>query len=169
MRTKLTAVAALTTAAVALATVASAGSVSGKQRVAIWSDSCNATACQFHLAPLGPGALKEGDTGTATFCCWTQRFITRDGQKIEINNPRGTLVGKRGTVVIRQQLEWLDISNGYAVSTGTWKVVRGTGDYAGLSGRGRHAGIELPDGTFKWREEGFVGSKKRSREGSVTT
>jgi hypothetical protein len=163
MRTKLIAVAALATAAVTLMAVASAGSAPGKQRVAIWANSCNASACQFYLAPLGRGAVKRTDTGTATFCCWTRRFITRDGQKIEINNPRGTLIGKRGTLIVRQQIEWVDLPLGddsYAISTGTWKVVRGTGDYAGLSGSGRHAGVQLPNGTFRWREDGFLLSPK---------
>ncbi len=154
MRRKLTVVAVLAAAAVTLAAVAAAGPVAAKQRVAIQSKGANA----FVLTPLTPGAIKP-DTGTATFCCWSQRFVTRDGQSIEINNPQGTFVGKRGTIVVRQQIEWLDISNGYAISTGTWKVVRGTGDYAGLSGSGRKAGIQLPNGTFKWRDEGFVSPK----------
>ena len=49
----------------------------------------------FVLTPLTAGALKR-DTGTATFCCWTQRSIMRDGQAIEINDPQMTLTGKRG-------------------------------------------------------------------------
>ena len=64
--------------------------------------------------------------------------------------------------MVRQQIEWLDIAFGdgsYAISTGTWKVVRGTGEYAGVSGSGRHAGIQLPNGTFKWRDEGFLSPK----------
>lgn len=162
MRRKLTTVAVLAATAVTLATVASAGSAPGKQRVAIWANSCNDAACKFYLAPLGRGPLKGADTGTATFCCWTRRFITRDGQKIEINNPRGRLTGKRGTLIIRQQIDWVDLPFGddtYAISTGTWKVVGGTGVYAGVSGSGRHAGIQLPNGTFRWREDGFLSRK----------
>ena len=41
----------------------------------------------FVLTPLTPGAIKR-DTGTASFCCWSQRHIMRDGQAIDINDPR---------------------------------------------------------------------------------
>ena len=57
----------------------------------------------------------------------------------------------------RNQIEWVDLPDGWAVFTGTWKVIRGTGDYAGLSGGGRVAGVTLPNGAAKWRREGFLG------------
>ena len=65
----------------------------------------------------------------------------RDGQAIDINDPQMTLTGKRGTLVARNQIGWVDLPDGWAVFTGTWKVIRGTGDYAGLSGGGRGAGV----------------------------
>ena len=68
-----------------------------------------------------------------------------------------TLVGKRGTLVARNRVEWLDVPQGYALFTGTWRVVRGTGDYAGLAGGGRVAGVTLPNGEARWRREGFLG------------
>jgi len=151
MARNLTAVAALAVAAVTLAAVAAAGPVAAKQRVAIqW------TAKGFVLTPLTAGALKS-DTGTASFCCWSQRFSTRDGLKIEVTDPEMTLVGKRGTLVARNRVEWLDVPQGYALFTGTWRVVRGTGDYAGLAGGGRVAGVTLPNGEARWRREGFLG------------
>lgn len=70
-----------------------------------------------------------------------------------------TLVGKRGTLVARNRMEWLDIPGGYAVFTGTWKVVRGTGDYARISGGGRVAGVVLPNGDARWRREGLLRTK----------
>jgi hypothetical protein len=36
------------------------------------------------------------------------------------------LAGKRGTLVASNRMEWLDVSDGLAVFTGTWRVVRGT-------------------------------------------
>ena len=63
-----------------------------------------------------------------------------------------------GTLVASNRMEFLDIQGGYSVFTGTWKVIRGTGDYAELSGSGRIAGIVLPNGTTKWQREGFLGS-----------
>jgi hypothetical protein len=176
MRTKLTAVAALAATGATLAAVAAAGPVAvakvsydgykssypqlhqlsaRKQRIAIES-RCSGI-CSFVLTPLTAGAVRP-DTGTVAYCCWNARFITRDGQKVEIDAPvQGTFTGKRGTFAVSQQLEWLDVPGGYGISTGTWKVVRGTGDYARLSGGGRHAGLAFPDGaTFKARDEGFL-------------
>jgi hypothetical protein len=63
---------------------------------------------------------------------------------------------KRGTLVVRSRIGFVDIPDGWAVFTGTWKVIRGTGDYAGLSGGGRRAGVQLPNGTVNSRFEGFL-------------
>ena len=64
-----------------------------------------------------------------------------------------------GSLVTRNRIEWIDIGNGYAVGTHTWKVVRGTGDYAHLVGHGRGAVVGLPNGALKWRFEGLVGTQ----------
>jgi hypothetical protein len=142
---------AILAASIALSIGASAGAISGKQRVVIqWKG-----ASGFALTPLTSGKLK-GDTGTATFCCWKSRVVTRDGLKVEIGEPKMTLVGQRGTLVASNRMEFLDIRGGYSLFTGTWKVIRGTGDYAQLSGSGRIAGIVLPNGTAKWQREGSL-------------
>jgi hypothetical protein len=157
MRTKLTAIAALATLAalaVTLTAVASAGSAKAKQRVAIQDKGDGS----FDLAPLGSGAVKP-DTGTVTFCCWTQRTIMRHGESIDINNPRMTLTGKQGTLVARNRIGWREVPDGMSVFTGTWKVIRGTGAYAGLTGGGLGAGVDLGDGTTKAQFEGFLSSK----------
>jgi hypothetical protein len=154
MSSKLTAVAALAAAAAMLAAVAAAGPVAAKQRVAI-DEKAQAS---FVLTPLTSGAIKR-DSGSASFCCWTDRHIRRDGQEIDINDPEMTLTLKRGTLVIRNQIGFVDIPDGWAVFTGTWKVIRGTGDYAGFSGGGRRAGVQLPNGTVNSRFEGFLSPK----------
>ena len=154
MRRKLTAVAVFAATAVTLTAVAVAGPVAAKQRVAIQEKG----GASFVLTPLTPGAIK-GDSGTANFCCWTDRHIMRDGQAIDINDPEMTLTLKRGTLVIRNRIGFVDIPDGWAVFTGTWKVIRGTGDYAGLSGGGRRAGVMLPNGTVNSRFEGFLSPK----------
>jgi hypothetical protein len=154
MNTKLTAVAALAATAATLAAVASAAPVAAKQRVSIQITG----AGTFALTALTPGAVKS-DTGAATFCCWTQRYITRDGQSIEIDNPQMTLTGKRGTIVARNQIGWIDVPDGWGVFTGTWKVIRGTGAYAGLAGGGRGAGVALANNNTKATYEGFLSPK----------
>ena len=148
MRTKLAAVAVLAAAVATLAAVAAAGPVAAKQRIEIQVKG------GFVLTPLAPGDIKP-DTGTASFCCWTERHIMRDGQAIDINNPQMTLTGKHGTLVARNQIGFVDLPDGLAVFTGTWKVIRGTGDYAGLSGGGRGAGVDL-GGSTKAQFEGFL-------------
>ena len=153
MGRKLTAVAALAAAAT-LVSIAAAGPVATEQRVSIQSKGGGA----FVLTPQTTGTLKA-DSGRATFCCWTTRVITRDGHRIEVDDPQTTLVGKRGTLVVRNRMEWLDVAGGYAVFTGTWKVVRGTGDYANVSGAGHVAGITLPSGETKWQRDGLLVSK----------
>jgi hypothetical protein len=158
MRTKLTALAALAATAATLASVAAAGPVAVKQRIVFEVHHC-ADTCPFVLTPLTAGAVKP-DSGTVAWCCWNRRFVTRDGQKAEIDSPvLGTFTGKRGTIKVSQQIEWVDIPDGYSTSAGTWKVVGGTGVYAGLSGGGLHAGIGLPDGSTKFREDGLVNPK----------
>jgi hypothetical protein len=151
MRTKLTVLAALAVAAVTLTAVASAGSAGPKQRVAIQMGN----ASSFVITPLTSGAVKS-DRGTIAFCCWTERHTMRDGQAIDINDPKWTLTGKLGTLEGRSLIGWADLPDGWAVFTGTWKVVHGTGAYAGLSGGGRVAGVQLADGNTKVQYEGFV-------------
>ena len=154
MRRGLTTVVVVATATVMPAAIATAGPSAAKQRVAI-RDS----AAGFVLTPLTTGTVKA-DAGSATFCCWTSHVITRDGQRIEVTNgPTMTLVGKRGTLEVRNRTEWLDVSGGYQLFTGTWTVVRGTGAYAGLAGGGRVAGIKFPNGDARWRREGLLGAK----------
>lgn len=149
---KVAAVVAFGLAAVVLVTVATAGPVATKQRVAIQGDEGGG----FVLTPLTAGSLRR-DTGTATFCCWTTRAVVRDGQRIEVTNgPRMTLEGGQGTLIVKNRMEWLDVPGGYALFTGTWSVVRGTGVYARVTGAGRVAGVTLPNGNTKWRREGVL-------------
>jgi hypothetical protein len=156
VRRKLAAVAVLAMTAVTLAAVAAAGAVAAKQQIGI--QLTGGPNQRFVLSPLTAGAIKR-DTGVVTFCCWSSRQITRDGQAIELNDPQMTLIGKRGTLVLRNRIEWVDIPDGWSVFTGTWRVIRGTGAYAGLSGGGRGAGVQLADSDGKSRFDGFLSSK----------
>ena len=156
MSTKLAPLAvALAAAAITLTAVAAAGPVAAKQRIALQR---TAGSDAVVLIPLTSGALGR-DSGTITACCWSQRFVMRDGQSIEINDPLLTFTLKQGSLVTRNRVEWIDIGNGYAVGNHTWKVVRGTGDYARLEGHGRGAVVELPNGSLKLRLEGLVGTQ----------
>jgi hypothetical protein len=87
----------------------------------------------------------------------------RDGQQVTIyDGGVATLTGKRGTLTIRGRSEWVGLGrdgNGDgevdSIAIGTWKVVRGTGQYAGIVGKGRggHVGLGSP---WYARYEGFL-------------
>jgi hypothetical protein len=140
-------------AAAAVTAVADAGPVAAKQRVVIQHKGA-----PFVLTPLTSGSIQQ-DTGTLTACCWSERHVMRDGQAIDINDPELTFTGKRGTLVARNVIGFVDVPGGWAVFTGTWRVIRGTGQYAGLAGGGRVAGIAAPSGYTRAQFEGFLVTK----------
>jgi hypothetical protein len=149
-------------AAIILTSVAAAGSHAAKQRVAINMKIYPQKT--FVLTPLRAGPLK-GDSGTisSNWLSIPGRDVMHDGQKVTIyNGAETTLTGKRGTLTIRDRNEWVDLgqdSNRDGESDGigitTWKVVRGTGQYAGIvgTGRGGHVGLGSP---WYARYEGFL-------------
>jgi hypothetical protein len=143
-------------AAVALTSVAAAGPAPTKQRVQI--DMKIYPAKTFALATLQPGALKR-DSGTHACNGETERGeVQRDGQQMFLHECRAWVFnGKRGTLVLRSQFTWVEASGPYNVATGTWKVVRGTGEYAGISGGGRSAQVGSPSGWVA-RYQGFLTS-----------
>ena len=154
MFTKLTALAALAGAAVVATHVASAGGQAATQRIAITSRG--AAFETFVLTPLAPGAIVR-DAGSSSACCWARRFLTRDGESVEIDNPLKTFVGKRGTFTWRAQISWVEAGANYTIGTGPWKIVRGTGAYAHLHGGGRLVSlIRGDDSGVTLRAEGLV-------------
>ena len=143
-------------AAVTLTSIAAAGSNATKQRVVI--ETKILPQATFEFLPQ-PGALKR-DTGTVSGN-WQSlldkgRDVMRDGQKVTIHGGGlWTLTGKRGTLTIRERNEWVSVGYDDGVALGTWKVVRGTGQYAGITGSGGsgHAGLGSP---WYARYEGFL-------------
>jgi hypothetical protein len=143
-------------AAVTLNSVAAAKPDAAKQRVVITSQaSQSANVSPFVLTPLQAGALKR-DSGTQTAGSSSGRTVMREGQRVEIYGSVGTLKGKRGSLVIRLRTEYVDGGNGYHVGTGTWKVLRGTGQYAQVTGGGRSGTVWLDRGPWSSRSEGFL-------------
>jgi hypothetical protein len=143
-------------AAVTLTSVAAAGSDAAKQRVAIVSQAAKTTEVSpFVLTPLQSGPLKR-DSGTMTGAIPAERVVMRAGQRVSIYEGVVTHKGKRGTLVTRYRSEYVDGGNGYHVGTGTWKVVRGTGQYAGTTGSGRSGNVWLERGPWSSRDEGFL-------------
>jgi hypothetical protein len=147
-------------AAVTLTSVAAANPHTTKQRVAITTKGvANASSSAvFVLTPLQAGALKRdsGSTG-AEGSLPPERVVMREGQSVAIYDSIVEIhKGKRGTLVIRSRIEYVDAGNGYHVGTGTWKVVRGTGQYARITGGGRRGDVYLDRGPWSGRNEGFL-------------
>jgi hypothetical protein len=149
MRKTLIAAAALAVAAM-LVTVAAARPVSATQRVIITH-----TGNSFVLTPMSSGAI-QGDSGTFASCCWTTRHVVRAGLQLDVNNPLLTLTGKNGTLKLRNRIVWVDVPGGWSIFTGTWKVIGGTGAYAGLSGHGSVAAAQSPGGFDRVQFFGFL-------------
>jgi hypothetical protein len=157
MKVRQTILVALATAAT-LTTVAAAGPEAARQRVAITSQAAKTThVSPFVLTPLQAGPLKS-DSGKSIAASFPpERVVIREGQRVSIYaGGRVTLRGKRGSLVLRYRSEYVDGGNGYHVGTGTWKVVRGTGQYAGVTGGGRTGDVSLDRGPWSSRDEGFL-------------
>ena len=155
MNAKLALLAVLATA-VTLTSVAAAGPVAARQQVEITAkgDANPAHPAKFVLTPYGAGAL-EPDSGTETAVVANQRTVTRDGQTAQIVTWISTCKGKRGSFVMRVRIEHVDAGNGFHIGTGTWRFVRGTGAYAGITGGGRVANAWVT-GALSERRDGFL-------------
>ena len=128
--------------AVTLASVTAATPGAVKQRVAIASKLYPERT--FVFTPVTAGPLKR-DSGTASFDAGAFTFK-----------------GKRGTLTIRElREEWVNCGNEKfngvipAVNIGPWKVVRGTGQYKGVTGGGQSAQAGLGNPWYA-RQEGSL-------------
>jgi hypothetical protein len=133
-------------ATVVFTSIAAAAPEAGSQRVAIASKLYPQGT--FVFTPLTPGALK------------------RDSGKVAIEDAGHSVVdftfkGKRGTLTIRETQDWVDVANEKiqgvipAVSIGPWKVLRGTGQYAKVTGGGRSGEAGLGSVWYA-RQEGVL-------------
>ena len=140
--------------AVTLTSVAAAGPDAAKQHVAITMTGL--PNGHFVLEPVRAGAL-ERDSGTTSVLINGPNVVMREGQRVEIYSNTFTLEGKRGILTVRERVEWV-YAGGPFVGMGTWKVVRGTGEYAKIAGGGRTATAGLNHGNGAWsvHEEGFL-------------
>jgi hypothetical protein len=139
-------------AAVTLTSVAESRPAAAKQRVAI--EMKILPHGTFVLAPLRAGAMKR-DSGTVN----EGKTLS---ERNRITTGLWTFTGKRGNLVIRERREWVQIGNDGngdgtddAVAFGTWRVVRGTGQYVLVAGSGR-SGHEGLGPVWYARLEGFL-------------
>lgn len=142
--------------AVTVVSVAAAGPAATKQRVAIAIKGNDSGLGTFVLTPLQAGALKA-DAGTANVVIRGPKVVIRDGQRVEIFNSTWTFSGKHGTLTTRERLDWIDTGDAF-IGVGTWRVVRATGEYVGVTGNGRSAHVGQNHGNGAWiiRHDGFL-------------
>lgn len=139
--------------AVTLTSAAAAVPEAANQRVAIvMTDLPDG---RFVVTPLQPGLVKP-DSGSTSVSLSGPNVVMRDGQQIEIWKNTWTLVGKRGSMTVRERVEWIDAGGPY-IGTGTWKLARGTGAYARIAagGRSASAGLNRANGDWFVRYEGL--------------
>jgi hypothetical protein len=145
-------------AALTIAAAAGAGPGSRTQRVAIFGHGVAASpnAAKFTFMPLQAGSLRR-DTMTESSDLGQERTVMRDGQELTIYPAIvETFTGKLGTLVIRTRNEYAEAGSGYHVGFITWKVVRGTGQYANVKGGGRGGTVWLDSGPWSGRREGLL-------------
>jgi hypothetical protein len=149
------AVAALASPVVAAGTADATGK---KQRIAI-EERFNALGStgSWRVTPLTPGRL-DRDSGSLSYTGNITGTAMRNGARVNLIRGRHTLTGRGGTVTVSHRVESADVrlGSGYSADVGTWKVVGGTGSYAGLTGGGRLAAVAMPNGTVFVRQEGWV-------------
>jgi hypothetical protein len=147
-------------AVVTVTSVAAAGPNSARQRVVLTSKgfavSIPPARGQFVFLPLETGRL-EPDSGKDSSLFKMSEGM-RGGQRTQIETGVTTSTGKLGTFVIRYRIEWVDAGGDYKSGAGTWTFVRGTGQYAGLSGGGRSGNVFLGRGRlpFYTSSQGFL-------------
>ena len=143
-------------AAVIVTSVGAAAPEAAKQRVAITVGGGidGSLAGGFVFAPLQAGSLKS-DSGREQGAVAKERSVVRDGQSVKVVTWVTTAEGKHGTFVIRAVIDHADAGNGFSAGAGTWTLVRGTGQYKGLTGGGRLRQVETRR-TWSERREGFV-------------
>jgi hypothetical protein len=147
-------------ASVTLTAVVAAGPDVAKQRVAVAAKGVlnqgmlnPAGFGEFVLTPLEAGEL-EPDSGTVT-SVW-RRVVVREGHGLETYDAVSTLLGRRGSVVLLERVDWGDTRGGSHSGPGSWKIIRGTGQYRQLAGAGRSGNAWLDRGPWSSRYEGFL-------------
>lgn len=140
-------------AALTLAGLSAAGPAAKKQRVVV-NQLEKPGRGTFKLEP-DPGPIAT-DKGTYTWKVTKHTFGAHDGQKFERYVSTVTFVGQNGTLVVREDDFIVEAAVGKKVATGTWKVLRGTEAYAGVTGGGRQAAILGVLDPSPWRYEGFL-------------
>lgn len=128
---------ALTALAGVLVASAAAGPEAAKKQQVEIGMKLHSGSFVLSVSRAGPLKSDSGSTpeqATGASC----RDISHNGVKNKLCTERRVLTGRRGTLTIQDELEWRDggSPNSCGIAFGTWSVVRGTGQYAGVTGGG---------------------------------
>lgn len=143
-----------------LASTGAARPLASKQRIAIDKKLAPpGDHGSFRLTARTKGTLGD-DAGTWTYVeVYTSQGV-RDGQAYTHTLGKSTFEGKRGSLVLRDDETAVEISPGLrSIGIGTWKVVKGTGAYKGVTGGGRMAGWYIRTGQSLERYDGYLEAK----------
>ena len=133
--------------------VASAGSNATKQCVSfVGSFDVGKGSGSWKLIPLSPGPLKP-DSGKLKGDGSLGEKLVMNGQRVTPIIGSDSMTGKRGTLVINQNIDSTDVGGGFTADVGTWTIISGTGAYKGVKGGGRFAAASR-DGTVHSNQEG---------------
>lgn len=144
-----------------LPTVSEADTTASRQRVTInavlrqkqfpaWSGTYQLTALTRGRLTVDKGTLVSAGASAT-------REGSRDGQNFTADTGVDDLKSKAGTIRLRWRQTIVSAGRLHSVATGTWRVVGGTGLYAGATGNGRVAAV-IGEATHVGyaRYEGFV-------------
>ena len=123
--------------ALAVVGVSGATSTASKQRIAnnVTIRPRAAPNGTFELTALNPGLIAR-DSGSITSVDPVETHGVRDGQAFtRFPRTTTTFTGNREDQYV------VSASRGISVDTATWIVIRGTGAYARVTGKGRHASV----------------------------
>lgn len=140
--------------------VASAGSSTAKQRIAIDAKGNFLTGkTTFVLSTLSKGAL-EGDAGSGEGTGSPKpSVLKKNGQSMTRVTGTDSLAGKNGSFKLTESVESYSAGSGYSADHGTWTFKGLTGAYAGYTGGGGVALVSTPSGKAIFRMEGYVSKR----------
>src|SRR3954454_5341468 len=102
----------------------------------------NTGAGTWRLVPLTKGPLKA-DSGTISGSGKIVGRSLRNGQRVTLIEGGDTLLGKRGSFGISQNVTSTEVAPGISADIGTWRFHAGIGAYERVSGGGRFAAVAL--------------------------
>jgi hypothetical protein len=126
-----------------------------KQRIAIDMVINRNDTGTFTVSPLTPGPL-EADKGTVAIPGAGGGTTLRNGMTVMSVAMGQNLTSRRGTMGLSVRFDHNEMQNRVGVGVGTWKIVKGAGAYAGVSGGGRYVSVRMPNGRALVRQEGWV-------------